>query len=95
MSEQFFPWQSPKLSFTHDNTALEILNNYAKVNIQQEPKPNKSKSTGRPGINLTYESGGILVYDVKAEYSHNCPPGQIFTESPDFPLQEISESSIG
>lgn len=95
MSEHFFPWQSPKSAFTHDSTAMEILNNYAKVQVREEPKPNKSKSTGRPGINLTYESGGILVYDVKAEFSHHCIQGQNFTEPSVFPLQEITESSMG
>ena len=62
MSHKFFPWEPSKPSFIQDPTALEILNNYAKINsIPENTSGNKSKSTGRAGLNYIYESGGILV----------------------------------
>lgn len=93
MSHKFLPWESSKPGFTRDATALEILNNYAKVNLQDEVKVNKSKSTGRPGLNYIYEYGGVLVYDVKAEVVPGCPPVDKITNITDFPIQEINESS--
>ena len=75
MSHKFFPWEPSKPSFIQDPTALEILNNYAKINsIPENTSGNKSKSTGRAGLNYIYESGGILVKpEFDSEYSFNIP----------------------
>lgn len=93
MSHKFLPWQASKSGFSHDSTALEILNNYSNVHLKEDPRIHKSKSTGRPSMNWTYEHGGILVYDVKAVNSLHTPPPDASPEPFSFPIQEINESS--
>jgi hypothetical protein len=89
----FSPRESFTQNYSHDPTALEVLSNYAKINTKEDIKSNFSKSTGRPGLNYTYELGGMLVYDDKAKILETSPTPTEKPEQPEFPIQEITELS--
>ena len=94
MSQSFLLWESPKPFYSQNQTALEILHNYAKVNLKEpEAKTARNKSVGKPNFNCVYEQGGILGYDVKGEVIQGIPVPEKLQEPNIPPIIEITESS--